>query len=239
MSIVENITVACPYCEKPVEFTAVHSVLADRRPDMRREILANTLQAAQCPHCDAKFRREPRLNYLDIGRGQWLLAKPAADVVNWPDLEAQAQGIFELGYGSLAPAPAQEIGRGLKVRVVFGWPALREKLLAAEHALDDVALECLKVRLLRSLDGPPMADTVELRLEDVADAALTFVWIDADSEAVVEVMNVPRSLYEDTQRDAKGLATLRARLEEGPFVDLNRLLIDPADREALPAEAEA
>lgn len=235
MSIVENMTVECPYCEKPVDFTAAHSVLADRRPDMRQDILSNAFQSEQCPHCGAKFRREPRLNYLDIQRGQWLLAKPAADVVDWPNLEAQAQAIFELGYGLLAPAPAQEIGRGLKVRVVFGWPALREKLLAAEHQLDDITLECLKLRLLRSLDGPPMSDTVEMRLEEVSPDTLTLVWIDSEGETVLEVMQVPRSLYDEIERDSKSFFALRAQLNEGPFADLNRLLIDPSDREVLPS----
>ena len=34
-------------------------------------------------------------------------------------------------------------------------------------------------------------------------------------------------------------AELRAALTEGPFVDMNRLLIEPADREELPQEAAA
>jgi len=238
MSILENQTVYCPSCGKPMAFAAAHSVLADRRPDLRAAILADTFQTERCPHCEARFRRQPTLNYLDIGRGQWILAKPAAEVADWPSLEAQAQGIFELGYGSLAPVPAQEIGRGLAVRVVFGWPAFREKLLAVDAGLDDVALECLKLRLLRTLDGPALADTVEMRLREADDEMLTFAWLDADVEEVLEILRVPRALYDDMRASSDGYDGVRKALAQGPFVDMNRILVDPVDREVLPEAAE-
>ena len=238
MSIFENQTVACPACGESLTFAVAHSVLADRRPDLRAAVLAGSFQAERCEHCGARFRREPELNYLDIGRGQWMLVKAAADVADWPTLEAQAQGIFELAYGSLAPTPAQEIGRRMAVRIAFGWPAFREKLLAAEGGLDDVALECLKLALVRSIDAPALTDTVELRLQSFDDDTLQLAWVDADGERLLETLQVPRRIFEQIVAAPERYAELRAALTEGPFVDMNRLLIDPADREVLPEDVE-
>ncbi|HTK58951.1 MAG TPA: CpXC domain-containing protein, partial [Sphingomicrobium sp.] len=230
MSILETQSLPCPACGEASPFEVAHSVLADRRPDLRAAILANRFQVETCESCGARYRREPDLNYLDIGRGQWILVRPAAEVSDWPDLEAQAQGIFELGYGVLAPEPAQEIGRGLAVRVAFGWPALREKLLAREAELDDAVLECLKLNLIRTLDGPSLGDTVELRLVAADEFALTLAWIDAVDEARIEMMTVPRDAYDQLAEAGEAYKDLRALLTEGPFVDMNRMLIDPADR---------
>lgn len=238
MSIFENQGLACPACGSAVSFAVARSVLADRRPDLRDDILSGAFQAEACEHCGARFRREPELNYLDIARGQWILAKPAGAAADWIALEAQAQGIFQLAYGSLAPAPAQEIGQTLAVRIAFGWPALREKLLAAQAGLDDVALECMKVALVRALDAPPLGDTVELRLMALDAQTLTLQWLDADGEQPIETFSVPRTMYDRIAAAPGPYAELRAALSQGPFVDMNRLLIDPADREPLPDDVE-
>jgi len=239
MSILETQTLACPACGQALSFQVAHSVLADRRPDLREAVLANRLQGGVCEHCGARFRREPELNYLDIGRGQWILVRPAAEGVDWPELEAHAQGLYELGYGLLAPAPAREIGRGLTARIAFGWPALREKLLARDAGLDDVALECLKLNLMRTLDAPPLGDTIELRLQAVDARVLTLAWLDADGERLLETLQVPRLAYDEVAASPDDYRELRAALAAGPYVDMNRLLVDPADREELPQDAAA
>jgi hypothetical protein len=60
----------CPACGETLSFEVAHSVLADRRPDLRTAIPSNRFQADACEHCGAHFRREPDLNYLDTGRGR-------------------------------------------------------------------------------------------------------------------------------------------------------------------------
>ncbi len=241
MSIFENQTLACPACGGELDFPVARSLLADRRPDLRAAVLDGSFQSEHCRHCGATFRREPELNYVDIRRGQWLLVKPADALPDWPLLEAQALGIYQLAYGSLAPPPAQEIGRAMTVRIAFGWPALCEKLLAHDAGLDDIALECLKLKLVRTLDAPALADTVELRLlsVDPDEGTLRLAWIDADGERPLETLKVPREVYDRIAEAPERYAELRAALAEGPFVDMNRLLIDPADREALPPPEEA
>ena len=67
MSLFREIKVHCPSCHEAVILDAVHSVNADRRPDLRDEILAGDFQRCQCNACQQPFRLDPSLTYLDVG----------------------------------------------------------------------------------------------------------------------------------------------------------------------------
>src|SRR4051812_43224320 len=120
MSMFVPTTLGCPSCGEPVEFRAVLSVNADRRPDLRAAILAESFQREPCPKCSHAFRLAPDLNYLDVGRGLWLAAHPVADVGKWSELEARDRAAFDRAYGPAAPPPARAIGTNLKPRMTFG-----------------------------------------------------------------------------------------------------------------------
>jgi hypothetical protein len=225
--------VDCPSCGKKVEFPVNYSVNADRRPDFRDDILDGTFQREECPHCQHEFRLEPELTYVDVGRHQWILVQAASKLAQWVELEDHARFCFDQAYGEGAALPAQEIGKGIVPRVTFGWAALREKVLCGEHGLDDVTLELLKMALVRSAEDVPLADGVELRLVDVQGDELVLAWIKADHELAVEVVNVPRSLYDEIAADAAGgWKALRKELASGAFVDIHRLLVEPAEEPA-------
>ena len=151
MSLFFPTTLSCPKCGEPVSFEANASVNADRRPDLREQILKGTFQQGTCAKCATVFRLDPQMNYLDVGRGQWLIAFPAAKLRNWPTIENEARTAFAKSYGKLSSPAAQEIGRDLCPRVVFGWASVSEKLLASEKQLDDVELELLKLALIRGI----------------------------------------------------------------------------------------
>jgi hypothetical protein len=237
MSIFRTANLACPACGQAVEFQVSFSVNADRRPDFRDAILDGSFQRGTCEACGKSFRMEPELTYFDLGRHQWILVRPVEAVAEWESLELQARGLFDAAYGEGASQFAQDIGRTLQVRVTFGWPALCEKILCAGHGLDDVTLELTKTALIRGLDGPPLADTVELRLTGVDGGTLKLAWVDAAEERVIERLDVPRALYDEIAADEPSWRALRAALSAGPYVDLNRLFV-PAESEA-PAGAEA
>jgi hypothetical protein len=225
--------VNCPACGKPVDFPVNYSVNADRRPDFRDAILDGSFQREACPHCEAQFRLEPEITYLDVGRRQWILVQPVSKLDLWTDLELYARVCFEAAYGGGAAEMAQEIGRGLLPRVTFGWAALREKVLCGEEQLDDVAVELLKTAMLRSLDDAPLGDDVELRLIAVAGDDLVMAWLRAAEDQPLEFITVPRSLYSEIAADKSGgWKGLRDELSSGPFVDIHRLLVAPAEEPA-------
>jgi hypothetical protein len=227
MSVFQQTTVRCPACGADVPFRASMSVNADRRPDLREQILREEFQRQTCPSCSHSFRLAPDLNYLDAGRGQWFAAHPVEDLARWAEVEERDLAAFAAAYGDRAPPPARAIGAGLTPRVTFGWSGLREKIHLADLGLDDVTVECVKLALLRTQDDMPVRDDTDLRLVDTAEDVLLFAWIEQETERVAETIEVPRSAYDEVVADADGWAAVRAQLTAGPFVDVSRLLVVP------------
>lgn len=223
MSMLRPLNVTCPSCQVDFAMEAAVSVNADRRPDLREAILSGAFQVQTCPHCAASFRLDPQLNYLDIGQGQWISAQPLSRLREWIEDEDEAVATFDKAYGASAGASAREVGQGLVPRLVFGWPALREKIVARSHQLDDVALELSKLAIIDGLKDQPLAAGNELRLEAVQGDAFQMNWVKAQTETVVERMQVPRELYDGIVAAPQAWAKVRAALQTGPFVDIQKL----------------
>jgi hypothetical protein len=229
MSMFKVVPLPCPSCGRTVEFNAVISVNADRRPDLRAAILDGSFQRQACQQCNTEFRLDPELTYMDVGRGQWIAAYPVAKLPAWQAIEAQAQDTFNRAYGERASRVAREIGAGMTPRVSFGWSALREKLAIVEYGLDDVIVELTKTALFRGLDKPPVALHTEMRFLGIQSGAegetLAIAWLNSADEGVREIFQAPRSLYDGIAASLGSWDALHTELLEGPFVDMNRLLV--------------
>jgi hypothetical protein len=222
MSLFRPASVKCPNCEHPVLMEAVGSVNADRRPDLRQSIINSSFQDVTCGECKTVFRLEPTFNFLDVGRSQWIAAMPARQLPDFLEIEAEVQKLFEDSYGATAPRPAQEIGKGLDLRLTFGWPALREKLLLKDLGLDDVLLEMMKLDLMRRLPQAPFESGVEMRVTGREDDTLSLSWIRADTEETLSGITLSIALYRNIEANAEAWAPVRASLVAGPFVDMQR-----------------
>ena len=228
MSIFDTMTLNCPACSKPMEFDVVASVNADRRPDLREEIIAESFQGKVCPACKAEFRLDPQMVYFHVAKGLWISVYPVSRLPDWPQLEQQAKTTFALAFGDRAPGAARQIGRTMKPRLTFGWAGLREKVIAADYQLDDVALEMAKSLLFRTLDRPPLSPGTEVRLVALAGDNMEFGWLELVTGKVVEILTVPRALYDGIVKDPKPWEPLRNDLTEGLYVDVFRLYVVPA-----------
>src|ERR1051326_2096279 len=127
MSLLLDAKAICRTCGTAVPSRLAASVNADRRPDLRDEIINGGFQSEVCPGCGENLRFPLHLSYIDNNRGQWILAEAAGEAPNWLAHETEARAIYNDAYGPGAPPAAQEMGRELKARVVFGWASLREK----------------------------------------------------------------------------------------------------------------
>ncbi|MEX0339189.1 MAG: CpXC domain-containing protein [Arenibacterium sp.] len=225
MSLFMSTNLVCPECEALIVMDAVGSVNADRRPDLRDDIMNNQFQDITCPSCDSSFRLQPNFNYLDAGRGQWIAGMPTSQFPDFERIGQEVSDLFDSSYGVKAPAAAQSVGEGLDVRLTFGWPAIREKLLAREKDLDDVTLELLKLELMRRVPEAPFGDDIELRLVNVQGDLMTFVWYNSETEDVINDFVVRYALYEEVANAQEAWASLRARLEDSIFVDMRKLFM--------------
>ena len=223
MSLFRPKNLTCPSCSALITMDAVGSINADRRPDYREDILENRFQDVTCGACNATFRLQPDFNYLDAGRGQWIAALPAARMQDYLGAEDEAAALFATSYGDKAPKAAQVVGDQLSVRLTFGWPAVREKLLLREHDLDDAIIELVKLDVLRRVPSAPMKPGVELRVFDVGAEFMGMVWIETDTEAVLEELQIPRALYDAIAENAEAWEKVHGQLTNGAFVDLQKL----------------
>ncbi|MDE2005869.1 MAG: SDR family oxidoreductase [Rhodospirillales bacterium] len=248
MSLFRAVETPCPSCGTAVSFELVHSVNADRRPELRAAILDRGFQRETCRSCGEVFRMEPEFTYLDIGAGQWISAWPASRIAEWAALEQRGRETFARFYGSEAAPEAAAIGAGLAPRVTFGWEALREKILARGAAIDDAGLELAKTALYRTYDGLGPGDDAELRLAEIEDGdTLLLLRLLTGLETPLEEIRVPRALLDEIAADPAAWAAQRAALGEGPFLDVARMMMggaaadapEPEPRpEAVPAVAE-
>lgn len=227
MSLFEPAELRCPGCGVTIAAELSNSVNADRRPDLREEIMSARFQRVPCASCGIEVQLPPALTYVDIARGQWILVKPAASFPDWTELEGVARDTFEASYGAKVPQVAQQIGKALRPRIVFGWPALREKLIAVAEGIDDVDLECLKLGVVRAISGSLLNDDSEFRLVDADEETLVLAWIVSETEQELSFIEVPRTALAGIAEEA-GWAALRALLTEAFFVDFGRLLLEPA-----------
>jgi hypothetical protein len=225
MSLFQNVTLACPGCSTPVAFELVASVNADRRADLREAILDGSFQRETCPSCDTVFRAEPQFSYIELGRRLYIVVWPLALRSDWPARVAQSEQAFALAYGKEAGPEAQELAAGVALRTVFGWPALREKLIAVQAGVDDATLELAKLSVLRRLVRAPLPGRLELRLIGRHDEMLQMAWVDAHSGRAEQALEVEATLIAQIEADAPAWQALRDELLSSPLVDFQRDLL--------------
>jgi hypothetical protein len=228
MSIFRSVELPCPACETPVEFELVYSVSADRRPDLRAAILDGSFQRQSCPACGTTFRVDPEFTYMDIGRGQYIGVWPVSKRGEWRACAEKTREVFEQTLGAGATAEAQSLGRKLTPRVVFGWPALGEKILARQAGIDDRTLEVAKVAVLRTRDDVPLPGEQEFRLVGELDGDPVLAWVRAGSEQRSEALRMPRTLIGEIEAEREKWKRAFDDVAEGLVVDFQREMLAPA-----------
>jgi len=229
MSLFRTVEVPCPACNVPVSFDLVHSVNADRRADLRQAILDRKFQLEKCPSCSYAFRTEPEFTYLNLKRDQWIAAWPATKRTDWSQLEARSQLGFDNAFGKNAPEAAKDLGQSLRPRMVFGWPALSEKIIAQEAGIDDVTLELAKIAVARTQEDASLTGKLELRLLGIENGEkLLLGWIDVGNEELREVLTVPKEIIAEIEAQSEEWKELRDELSAGIYVDMQKLMVPAA-----------
>ena len=225
MSIFRTYELNCPACNTPVRFDLVMSVSADRRPDLREAILDGSFQRKVCPACATAFRPEPEFTYIDFARGQYIFVYPVDKRPAWQEWEAKAAAIFDSTLGKNATKEAVALGKKVDPRVVFGWPALIEKILARQAGIDDRTLEVAKILVMQNSDESPVPGQLELRLVGDEDGDLIFAWVHALDRTVGDAMRVPRSLIAEIETQPTAWKGVRDDVSEGLVVDFQRAML--------------
>jgi len=228
MSMFDFVAATCGKCGTETEIEVVVSVNADRRPDLRAQILDGSFQAMACPSCAARLRIPPEFVHLDMRRGQWIAAHPADALAQWPDIERAAAEAYDDAFGAGAPAVVRELAANVTPSAVFGWPALRERLLCADLDLAPATLEVVKMAII-ARGGLEWNIAEELRLVDGDAVALRFELMDSATEEPRAALQVPRAAYDAVVDDPDPWQALRRVIAGGLFIDVRRALVATAD----------
>ena len=146
--------IECPACGVVQEIAFPRVVNPERTSALCAQIRAGTFGHCRCACCHASFRAERPLWYLDVPHHRVIRCFPAASEGQWRWLESEPTRIWrrvvDIAPSTLGIDPA----RGF-VRVVFGIPALREKLICLEHSIDDRVLDAYKLELCPGVGADP------------------------------------------------------------------------------------
>jgi hypothetical protein len=143
----------CPVCGAVQEEKVFLSVNGARVKSAADRIIDGTWGELTCLACGARYVRDTPLLYSDIPGGVWIVQYPISQRSRYPILETEAGEIFQREFIQRPPPAIRAQALTVERRICFGRPQLAEKLLARRHGIDDRALECLKLVLMRDYLG--------------------------------------------------------------------------------------
>jgi hypothetical protein len=155
----------CPACEHRWNVEIARGLHITRLPHIREQLLTGRFQVYQCPRCDSPTVFEATVVYTDFDRHEYVACETAASA-SWQAAIARHQTVFRDCFDS-GPPIAQEMGKAFKRRLVYGFRALREKIVLWDAQLDDRIVEAVKGDLVREEGDSPKA--VVLRISRVLD----------------------------------------------------------------------
>src|SRR5213078_3587859 len=157
--------VSCPSGGHRFEVEIAHGLHLTRLPTIRERLIDGSFQVYACPACRESALYEATVVYTDFERGEYVAAETPSSA-SWQTALSRHQTVFRDCFES-GPPIAQEMGAKFKRRVVFGFRALREKLVLWDAGLDDRIVEAVKGDLLAEEGESPSG--VVLRIARVLD----------------------------------------------------------------------
>lgn len=155
----------CAACEHRWTVELARGLHITRLPHIREQLLTGRLQVFTCPRCGTHAVFEATVVYTDFERHQYVACETAASA-SWQAAIARHQTVFRDCFEH-GPPIAQEMGRAFKRRLVYGFRALREKIVIWDAGLDDRIVEAVKGDLLKE-EGETPREAV-LRIARVLD----------------------------------------------------------------------
>jgi hypothetical protein len=219
MSTWNDVDVRCPHCGHSFVAQVASGLHISRLPAVRERIIEGRLHRFDCARCRGRVEVRVPLIYADFQRGHWIEVWPVDEIRRWRELAIACEASFHRVIERGAPILREQV-KLFRVRIVFGYDELREKLLLWDAELDDVAIECVKLLAIRrdvSLVGP--------------SDRLLVTKLDGDTVTIARYRgDVVDATFDVTLRRDE-LATIRAQVDPAlersdPFTSISRVIGD-------------
>jgi predicted RNA-binding Zn-ribbon protein involved in translation (DUF1610 family) len=158
-------TTSCPACGHRFEVEIARGLHITRLPDIREKLIDGSFQVHACPACGQSALYEATVVYTDFERGEYIATETTTSA-SWQAALSRHQTMFRDCFEA-GPPVVQDMAARFKRRVVFGFRALREKLVLWDAGLDDRIVEAVKGDVLRDEGESPRE--VVLRIARVLD----------------------------------------------------------------------
>ncbi len=120
----------CPECGTEGEYRVWDTINVDLDPDLKEKLLSQELFDWECPGCGQHFSLPYSMIYHDMHRNYMIFFSPLpGDEKRYQPLEVSVERLLLDGY---------------KIRSVYGFLHMREKITILDEGLNDVAIERLK-----------------------------------------------------------------------------------------------
>ena len=223
MSTWQDVTLRCPSCAASVAARIALGAHVTRAPQIREQVLARTFHQFVCGHCATQLDLAQPFVYTDFDRDQWILVRNVDEERDWRMWEQRLKDDITRAFEHGSPL-VHDISKRLFARVVFGYEALREKLVIWNAGLEDAIVECIKVRALStdpSLGGPDARLIVDSIDED---DRIRFAWFASYGDrAPSRFIEVAPMWIRDTDRDHAALESRFFELFANGYVSFRRL----------------
>jgi hypothetical protein len=222
MSTWQNVTVQCPRCAGDVAVRVAEGVHITRVPHVREQILAGTFHTFTCTKCSTTFPVAKRFVYTDFDRDHWILVALAGDESSWPAWEGQLRKDIKTAFDHGSPL-VHRIAARIRSRVVFGYEALREKLVVWDAGIEDAIIECIKVRVIAEDPtlGAPGSRLIADRIEP--DGPIHLAWSAEPKGPFTREVVTPATWGTDTDRDHASLMARFPELFGSGYVSFRRI----------------
>jgi CpXC motif protein len=176
--------------------------------------------------CGQRVTVDKPVLYADIARGWWIQIAVADRRPAFATCEGEARAEFAGVFDPMKfPKAVAAIGERLRVRVVFGHEELREKVVCADHELDDRLVEILKLEVLVARPDLLEAGIEILVLDAVIDGGLVLIGLAPDDRgrfAAAGEIRVRRSAHDSLAARRDELAVTYPALFDGCYVNALR-----------------
>lgn len=230
MSVTKTYSIQCPKCSATQSAELYDSINVGDAPTLRDQLMANQINAIQCPHCDFSFRVDKRLLYHDPARGFMIFWFPGNEAQYHAGKEEFVASMTALGQAlpdDFDP-PA--------VHLVFRRTELVERIFLLEAGLNERIIEYIKYMMYsrnpEKMD--PSRKTILFNAEDSNEQALCFVVQDIESMKLEGMLEFDRTAYAGLLElfDSDEKTAHLMELFPGPHISARALFLQDADADA-------